>query len=68
MSEHDIMTVAEVAAYLGMSEDFVRDHASTNSNATEPIIPAFRMGRYVRFSRSAVRRFLEERMNQGVSA
>ena len=48
----DILTVAEVAAWLRVTPDWVRAHANKNRR---PYVPGFKAGKYVRFRRGAVR-------------
>jgi hypothetical protein len=48
----DILTVNEVAAWLQVSPSWVRLHSKRHRN---PFLPSFKVGKYLRFRRSALR-------------
>lgn len=51
-----LLSVEEVAALLGMSTAWVRQHAS---GLRRPIIPSVKLGKSVRFRRDRVLQFIE---------
>ena len=51
-----LMTVAEVAEYLRVSESWVRSHAS---GASKPKLPCLKLGSAVRFRQDTLDSFLE---------
>jgi len=51
----ELLTVAEVAALLRVSEAWVRDHATRK----QPRLPAIKLGKLLRFRRGDVMEFLE---------
>jgi excisionase family DNA binding protein len=53
-----LLTVAEVAARLTVSEQFVRDHATR----CEPLIPCVRLGSLIRFRDIDIDAFIQERL------
>jgi excisionase family DNA binding protein len=61
LSEHEVMTAAEVAAYLRLNQATVYRLA----NAGE--IPARRLGRVWRFHRAALQEWIETRMRENVA-
>jgi len=54
MRETTLMTVAEVARMLKVSEGWVRDHATRR----QPLLPVVRLGRLLRFRRCDIEEFL----------
>lgn len=50
-----LLTAADVAAILNVPEGWVRDHANGKRN---PVLPSFKVGRYVRFRRDEIERWL----------
>jgi len=63
MSQERLMTVKEVAAWLNISEQWVRAHANKERR---PYLPSIKLGKSVRFRASDVQEFLEvcERMRR----
>jgi excisionase family DNA binding protein len=59
-SQQEILTPEECAALLRVSEGWV--YAKTRRRQRNPL-PCFRIGRYLRFSRSAVLAWLETQSN-----
>jgi hypothetical protein len=53
----DYMEAADVAAMLGVTAQWVRDHTTR----IEPILPHVRIGRRIRFERTEIERFMRER-------
>lgn len=51
------MTVEEVAEWLKVETAWVRAHANGNRL---PLLPSLKMGRYRRFRKSDIERFIEE--------
>jgi excisionase family DNA binding protein len=56
VSEH-LLSVAAVAEWLGVSESWVREHASGKKR---PHMPALRMGGLLRFRREEIEAWLKE--------
>lgn len=52
-----LLTVAEVSAWLKMSEQWVRSHANKHR---KPYLRCIKMGPSLRFRRSDVERFIEQ--------
>lgn len=55
--KEEILTVEQVAEWLQVSPAWVRAHAN---KSRRPHLPGFKAGKYVRFSRAAVRRAVEQ--------
>ncbi|MBZ2186206.1 MAG: helix-turn-helix domain-containing protein [Bryobacter sp.] len=53
-----LLTPRDVAHWLGVSVDWVQDHATSK----EPRLPCVRMGKLLRFRREDVEAFLSERL------
>ena len=63
MSER-LLTVEEVAEWLKVEPAWVRAHASGNRL---PMLPSLKMGRYRRFRRPDIERFIED-LSKGAAA
>ena len=59
-----LLTPRDVADWLGVSIDWVQDHATSK----EPRIPCLRMGRLLRFRREAVESFIPARTQKPLPA
>lgn len=56
-----LLTVAEVARWLNVSQSWVREHAT---GRRRPALPALKMGKALRFEPQAVERFIRELAEQ----
>jgi len=52
-----LLTVAEVASILRVSQGWIRDHAS---GRRRPVLPSVKLGKCLRFRREDVQNFIEE--------
>jgi excisionase family DNA binding protein len=58
MSEREqLLTVEEVTEWLNVARSWVRSHASGHR---APLLPSIKIGRFRRFSRAAVERWIQE--------
>jgi excisionase family DNA binding protein len=51
-----LLTIADVAAWLGVSKGWVYDHTTRK----QPLLPCIRLGEMTRFRREDVEKFIEE--------
>jgi excisionase family DNA binding protein len=58
----ELLTVADVAALLKVSESWVYEHTRCRGTPRSDRIPHIKIGKYVRFDPQLVRAFLERRM------
>jgi excisionase family DNA binding protein len=56
-----LLSISEVSGWLGVSESWIRDHAAKRRR---PYLPAYKMGKTLKFRRSDIERFLEELRTQ----
>jgi excisionase family DNA binding protein len=54
-TEH-LLTISDVAAWLGVSKSWVYDHTTRK----HPRLPCIRLGTLTRFERAAIERFIQE--------
>jgi excisionase family DNA binding protein len=54
-----LLTINEVAAWLGVSKAWVYDHATRK----KPFLPCVRLGELARFRRSEIERFIQEHVS-----
>lgn len=59
-----LLTINEVAAWLGVSKAWVYDHATRK----RPFLPCVRFGELTRFRRSEIERFIQEHVKTDGSA
>lgn len=59
-----LLTINEVAAWLGVSKAWVYDHATRK----RPFLPCVRFGELTRFRRSEIERFIQEHVRTDGSA
>jgi excisionase family DNA binding protein len=59
-----LLTIDEVAAWLGVSKGWVYDHATRK----KPFLPCVRFGELTRFRRSEIERFIQEHVKTDGSA
>ena len=59
-----LLTINEVAAWLGVSKAWVYDHATRK----KPFLPCVRFGELTRFRRSEIERFIQEHVKTDGSA
>ncbi len=59
-----LLTINEVAAWLGVSKAWVYDHATRK----KPFLPCIRFGELTRFRRSEFERFIQEHVKTNGSA
>jgi excisionase family DNA binding protein len=57
-SEH-LLTIRDVAAWLGVSKSWVYDHTTRK----RPLLPCIRLGELTRFRRADIEKFIEEHAN-----
>ena len=55
---HELLTVAEVAALLRVSERWVYEHTRTRGGPRAHRLPHVKVGKYLRFEEGAVRAYL----------
>jgi excisionase family DNA binding protein len=55
----ELLTVDEVAALLKVSRSWVYEHTRARNIQPRERLPHIKIGKYVRFDRQAIRRFLE---------
>jgi excisionase family DNA binding protein len=58
---HELLTVADVAALLKVSESWVYEHTRSRGIPRSERLPHIKVGKYVRFDARALREFLEKR-------
>jgi excisionase family DNA binding protein len=56
-----LLTIADVAAWLGVSKGWVYDHTTRK----QPLLPCVRLGEMTRFRAEDIEKFIEEHMNSG---
>jgi len=59
-----LLTINEVAAWLGVSKAWVYDHATRK----KPFLPCVRFGELTRFRRTEIERFIQEHVKTNGSA
>jgi excisionase family DNA binding protein len=59
-----LLTINEVAEWLGVSKAWVYDHATRK----KPLLPCIRLGELTRFKRSQIERFIQEHVRNNGSA
>ena len=59
-----LLTITDVAAWLGVSKAWVYDHATRK----KPFLPCVRFGELTRFRRSEIERFIQEHVKTDGSA
>ena len=59
-----LLTINEVAAWLGVSKAWVYDHATRK----KPFLPCVRLGELTRFRRAEIERFIQEHAKTNGSA
>ena len=57
-SEHELLTVEEVAALLRVNKSWVYEHTRGREVATTDRLPHIKIGKYLRFDAQAVRAFV----------
>jgi hypothetical protein len=55
--DDEVLTVDQVAAWLKVTESWIRDHANSKRR---PHLPSFKAGKYIRFRRGDVRRAINQ--------
>jgi excisionase family DNA binding protein len=59
MPEEHLLTISDVADWLGVSKGWVYDHTTRK----QPRLPCIRLGELTRFRREDVEKFIEEHAN-----
>lgn len=59
-----LLTITEIAVWLGVSKAWVYDHATRK----KPFLPCVRFGELTRFRRSEIERFIQEHVRTDGSA
>lgn len=58
-----LLTIADVAAWLGVSKAWVYDHTTRK----RPLLPCIRLGEMTRFRRADIEKFIEEHTRESAS-
>lgn len=59
----ELLTVDDVATLLKVSKSWVYEHTRRRGISSRDCLPSIKLGKYVRFSRTGIEKFLQRRMS-----